>query len=60
MGVQFRHWRLGFRQSSFSPIAQALQSHSLRVFRCALLYEQALVPLPFGAQVSCSPRSHLP
>jgi len=58
--VRFRHWTLGFRQSSFSPIAQALQSNSVHVFRCPLLYRHAVVPSPFRVQVSRSPRSHCP
>ena len=57
--VRFRPWTLGFRQFSFSPIAQALQSHSAHVFGCPLLYQHAVVPSPFRVQVSCSPRSHL-
>ena len=60
MSVRFHRWVLGFRQFRFDPIAQALQGHSLHVFVYALLYIQALVPLPFRVQVSCSPRSLCP
>ena len=58
--VRFRHWTLGFRQFSFSHIAQALQSNSAHVFGCPLLYQHAVVPSPFRVQVSRSPRSHCP
>jgi hypothetical protein len=58
--VRFHPWTLGFRQFSFSPIAQALQSHSAHVFGCPLLYQHAVVPSPFRVQVSRSPRSHCP
>src|SRR2546428_13989780 len=34
--VQFHPWRLGFKQSSLSPIAQALHGHSVHIFRCPL------------------------
>ena len=60
MCVRFHPWTLGFRQFSFSHIAQVLQSHSLHVFGRSLLYQHALVPSPFRVQVSCSPRSHCP
>src|SRR5215831_19958498 len=58
--VPFHRWRLGFKQSSLRLIAQALQDHSLHIFRCLPLYQHALVPSPFRVQVSCSPRSHQP
>src|SRR5512138_2876749 len=60
MCVRFHPWTLAFRQFSFSLIAQALQSHSLHVFGCSLLYRQVVVPSSFRIQVSRSPRSHCP
>lgn len=45
--VRFRRWTLGFRQFSFSHIAQALQSHSLHILVYSLLYQHALVPSLF-------------
>ena len=60
MSVRFHPWTLGFRQSSFNHIAQALQDRNLHIFGYSLLYEHALVPSPFRVQVSCSPRRHLP
>jgi hypothetical protein len=33
-GVRLRPWPFGFRQSSFSPIAQALRDRRLHVFSC--------------------------
>jgi hypothetical protein len=45
--VRFHLWVLGFKQSSFSHIIQALQDHSLHIFRCPPLYQHALVPSPF-------------
>ncbi len=59
-GCEFHPWTLGFRQSSFSPIGQALQDDRLHVFDGLPLYEHALVPSPFRVQVSCSPRRQLP
>jgi hypothetical protein len=58
--VKFRCWLLGFSQSRFSHIAQALQSHTLHIFWYAPLYRHAVVPSPFRVQVSRLPRSHLP
>ena len=57
MSVRFHHWTLGFRQFSFDHIAQALQGHSLHVFRYALLYlvvsnrYMLLFPFPFGSRL---------
>ena len=47
MGVHFHHWTLGFKQSSFNHIAQALRSHAIHVFRRSPLYQHALVPASF-------------
>src|SRR5215831_21143996 len=58
--VRFHPWRLGFTQSSLSLIAQALQDHSVHIFRCPPLSDHALVPSPFQVQVRRSPRSHMP
>ena len=60
MSVRFHRWTLGFRQSSFNHIAQALQSHNLHVFHYSPLHIHALVPFLFRVQVSCSPRRHCP
>ncbi|CAA9271656.1 hypothetical protein AVDCRST_MAG92-2997 [uncultured Coleofasciculus sp.] len=54
------HWALGFRQFSFSRIAQALRDCTIHVFCSIPLYKQALVPLLFRVKVSCSPWSQLP
>ena len=45
--VRFHHWTLGFTQFSSNLIAQALQDHTLHVFRYFLLYKHAFVPSPF-------------
>jgi len=58
--VRFHRWTLGFRQSSFDHIAQALQGHNIHVFCRSPLYRHALVPSPFRVQVSRSPRSLMP
>src|SRR5215831_9659518 len=42
--VSFHHWALGFRQSSFRPIVQALQGHRIPVFCGPPLSNHALVP----------------
>jgi hypothetical protein len=51
MGVRFRRWTLGFRQCSFSHIAQALQGTAVHVFPQSPLSKQALVPSSFRTQV---------
>src|SRR5438270_8950241 len=58
--VPFRRWTLGFRQSSFSRIAQALRGRTVHAFRRSPLHVHALVPTSFRIRVSRSPRSHLP
>jgi hypothetical protein len=45
--VRLHFWPFGFRQSSFSPIAQALRDLSLHVFDCSPLSQHALFPSPF-------------
>jgi hypothetical protein len=45
-------WALGFKQSSFNHIAQALRGRALHVFQRAPLYQHALVPSTFRLQVS--------
>ena len=58
--VRFHPWILGFKQSSFSPIIQALQDRNIHIFCYAPLSDHALVPSPFRVQVRRSPRSHMP
>src|SRR5262252_8391789 len=41
--VKFHHWTLGFRQSSFRPIVQALRGHRIPVFCGPPLSNHALV-----------------
>ena len=43
--VRLHPWRLGFKQSSLSRIAQALQDHSIHIFRCSPLYQPCSCPL---------------
>jgi hypothetical protein len=44
IGVQFHLWKSGFRQFSFNPIAQLLQSHGRNIFNLFLLYNRIVVP----------------
>ncbi len=46
------NWTLGFKQSSFNLIAQALRSDSIHAFGRPPLYQHALVPSAFRLQVS--------
>jgi hypothetical protein len=48
-GEFFHRWTLGFRQSGFSLIVQALRSGTVHAFRYPPRYQHALVPLPFRA-----------
>src|SRR3954453_5492298 len=58
--VSFRHWALGFRQFSFSHIAQVLQVHSLHGFNCFPLHDMLLSPFLFRSRLVRSPRSVYP
>ena len=54
--VRLHPWRLGFKQSSLSRIAQALQDHSdTHLLLFSRFTNMLLSPRPFGSQVSCSP-----
>ena len=59
--VRFHPWRLGFRQSSLRPIAQALQDHSVHIFCCLPLYQPCSCPLALSGlgQVFASESSAL-
>ncbi len=46
-GVKFHRCKLGFRQSSFHHITQALRVEAIHVFRQLPLYIHALVPSSF-------------
>jgi len=58
--VRLHSWPFGFRQSRFSPIAQALPGHRLHVFGSARLSQHATFPSPFQVQVGWVASQSLP
>ena len=52
MSVRFHPWRLGFRQSSFHPIARVLQDDPFSVFQRLPLFRHAPFPSSFHLRVN--------
>src|SRR5262249_22835270 len=58
VGVRFHHWGLGFRQSSFRPIARVSRDGTVSVFGWLPLFWHAVVPSGFHLQVSPMTQEH--
>src|SRR5262249_46521473 len=56
--VRFHHWGLGFRQSSFRPIARVSRDGTVSVFGWLPLFWHAVVPSGFHLQVSPMTQEH--